>query len=266
MTYTAPPYLVWVLLGVGLAIASSLTHRELKKSKEKPQTDNLGWIVVDILKKIHERDLKLKNAAKKQYLTLFNLNDFIELWDNYAITRGGGEIYESIKREFAEKELEKDKIQRRKQIDDLQERLNTIIEPKEWTLEEYIKLASFFENFPKTQNGVYRGIGRRRETDRKWQASFHSLNNLRLEHAQVFVNEELTQMIDEYFDNSKIAVTGRMIIELMETLVPRDVLSTQYLEMGIEDANIKISNRMTKLLEDISKKITEAERQHTEQT
>ena len=68
-------------------------------------------------------------------------------------------------------------------------------------------------------------------------------------------------MIDEYFDNSKVAVTGKMIIELIETLIPGDLLPTQYLEGGIEDANIKISNRMTKLLEDISKKITKLKSQ-----
>ena len=261
--------LFWVSVGIlvfgGVIIIIAFSRHSQKESKEKPQTgntDNLERVVVSILNEIHKRDVKLKNAAKKQYLKLFNLKDFTELWDNFAITRSG-QTYESIKKEYEEKEVEKDKIQRRKQIDELQQKIDTIIVVQDWTSEDYAKLASFFENFPRTQNGAYLGVGRRREINRKWQSLFHSLNNLRLEHAQVFADKELTQMIEEYFDNSKIIVTLKLIIELIETLIPSDFLPTEFLEGGVEDASIKVSNRMTKLLEDISKRITELERQQS---
>jgi hypothetical protein len=182
------------------------------------------------------------------------------LWDTYA-TAHNQETYQSIKKDLGRKKLRTDKIQRRKQIDNLHERLKPITKQEGWTLEELKKLTSFLEQFPKTQNDTYKGIGKRRETDRRWQSLFLSLNKIRTEHAQIFADEELAQMLGEYFDNSKVAVTVSMFIELLETFVPSELFPTEYLESGIEDSSIKISNRMTELLEDISKKITELEKQ-----
>ena len=41
MTYTAPPYLVWILVSVGLAIASFLTYRELYVESTKANTSTV---------------------------------------------------------------------------------------------------------------------------------------------------------------------------------------------------------------------------------
>lgn len=254
-------FITWVLPFIIVFGAIWLGYR-LKDLKIAPSVsiDNLAKVTTDILNKIHEKDWKLKNPAVKQYLTLFSLKDFRELWDNYA-TIQNKDAYKSIKKELGGKKLKKDKIQRRSQIDNLQQRLSAIIKPEEWTLKDLTKLTSFLEQFPKTQNNAYQGIGKRRETDKRWQALFLSLNNLKIEHAQVFTDEELNQMLDEYLDTSKVAVTTSMFAELLEKYITIDIMPTEYLVSGIEDASIKIRNRMSELLEDISKKITELERQ-----
>lgn len=251
--------IVIALVGIVLTIIALVRH-ERNVSEAEPRIDDLGKVVSRILSKIHQRDLKLRNAARKQYLALFGLEDYKELWHNYAVTQNE-EAYESIKKELGRKKLKKDKTKRRKQLDDLQQRVTPIIWQEGWTLEAGIRLASFLEQFPKTQNGRYQGLGKRRESDRKWQGLFRSLNNLRLEHTEVFADKELAQMITEYFDNSKVCANLTMLIEVIEKLVPSDLMSTEYLVSGVEDANVKMGNRMAELLEDISEKIRGSERQ-----
>lgn len=246
-----------LLLGIIFIIIALIRYKQ-KASQEQSQKGNLGDAVANILNKIHQRDLELQNSAKKQYLALFSLKDFKEVWDNYGITQNE-EVYESIKVELGEEKLKEDKIQRRKQFDDLQRRLDPISKPG--GLKESVRLASFLEQFPKTQDDKYQGIGKRRETDKKCQTLFRLLNSLRLEHAQVFADKELAQMIDEYFDYSKVAANVIMWIALNEEFVPSDVVFTDYLVSGIEDSDMKISNRITGLIEDISRKTTELERQ-----
>lgn len=245
----------WLLPLIGLVLTIVIIWQSRRTITP---TDNLAKVVVSILKRIHKRDLKLKNSTKQQYLVLFGLKEFKEFWDNYAVAHSP-ETYELIKKEKRGEVLSNDMVQRRSQIDDLYVQLKPVAKQGGWTLDEATKLASYLDKYPKIQNKEYRSIGKRRAADRKWQALFLSLGNLKIEHAQVFKDRELNQMLSEYFDNSKVVVTLNMLIEILESFNLSD-LPTAYLESGIDDSTIKIGNHMTNLLGDIHNKIAELER------
>lgn len=248
------------IVGVVLTVTAVVRHKR-NGSTEELLTGSLGRVVIGILNEIHKRDLRLGDSAKKQYLALFGLKHLRELWANYGVTRNG-QTYESIRKELGKKRLKGDSVKRRRQLDDLQRRVEPITSQEGWTLAEYVKLASFLEKFPKTQNSAYQGLGRRREMDKKWRALFVSLEKIRIDNAQTLADKELTRMIDEYLDTSKVTATCRMFVEVGETLIPNELFPTIYLESNVEDMNVKVSNRMTQLLDGICKRIMELERYH----
>lgn len=246
----------WLLPVIGLVLALVIVWQGRQATTS---TDNLARVVVSILKGIHKRDIKLINKTKKQYLSLFNIVDYEELWEQHSIAHSP-EIYASLKKDLEGKVLSNDTVQRQKQLDDLFKRVGPVVNQEPWTLNSATKLASYLEKYPNTKNKEYKGIGKRRTSDSKWQNLFRSLENLKIEHVQVFNNKELNKMLDEYFDYSKVVVSLHMLIEIHETLNSGNLSPTKYLESGIDDYGTKLTNRMTELLGDIDSKIVELQK------
>ena len=247
--------IVWILPLIIILGAILLAYRL------KEQKNNLAKVVVGILMKIHKQDYQLANSAKKQYITLFGVKELTELLETYAATHYP-ENYESAKKYAGKKKLKKDHIKRQNQIDGLFQSFFPDTYQEGFTFEELSQFISYFEQFTKAQNGAYCGIGNRRATDKRWQKLFNKLNNLKIEYAYLFTDEELNNMIDDYIKNSKITVSVDIFFQLVQKLFQMGLMPTKYNESGIEDLNVAIKSYMNKLLKNIAIKITELENQH----
>jgi hypothetical protein len=212
---------------------------------------------VCILEKVEKRDLRLKDAAVRQYKTLFSRNDLLALCNSIASTDNEYvEFRKSIESDGESKELRKDTIERRKQIDSAFERMRPIYE-KQWTLQRLVANANKLDRFPKIQNSSYNGIKTRRERDKRWRKLFANLSSVKEEFPEIFIDNELGSMIDDYVDMSFGGASKCLFAELMNWYIPVDCQPTAYIDSGMYAPHTTIQNEMVQLRLDISNKIIE---------
>jgi uncharacterized membrane protein (DUF485 family) len=266
--HISPDSLCYTTIGLTAAIVIIAVVdyvRRQRESKEEPQIAkyeiNKSLVIAkrvdSILEKIEKRDLQLKDAAVKQYKALFSVNDLLALCNSIASTDiEYVEFRKSIEVEDENKELKQDKIERRQQIDNMFERLLPICE-KEWTLERLIANGNKLDIFPKMQNSRYKGVKTRRENDKRWRKLFASLSNVKGEFPDIFIDNELDSMIDEYIDMSFGGSSRCFFAEIATWYIPVEIQPTAFIDAGIYAPYTEIQNQMVKLRLDISNKIIE---------
>jgi len=261
LTYLSPPIgipvcLILISLGVWLLIRA-YRHRD-KLTTEVGKTQ--AYILTktkSILTQLHKRNLKLKEKAVKQYLTLFNFKDFWELCNNLTTTMTEHKaLFGKVKKDVGRKKLSKDMIKKRQQIDGLWGKLSPTRE-EELTLDKLLAWGHLWDKLPSIQNAKYKGITRLREKDRQWNKLFGELNNMKVEFADIFVDESLDKMISDYIDYSFGGSSFQLFADLFNKFVPVEIQPSEFIKSGAYDPRVAIENRMTKLLEDITNRIKE---------
>lgn len=243
------------------AIDYVLRQKESKESKEKLQMakyeTNKGLVIakyfVSILEGIEKRDLQLKDDAVKQYKSLFSLKEFMTLLNAIASTDAGYVKFMGMG--VKDEELKQDKIQKRHQIDNLFGKLYPAM--KKMTFEGIVAYGNKLDTFPKMQNNRYKGIKTRRGKDRQWKKLFTILSNVKAEYPNIFAENTLDSMINDYTNMSFGGSSICFAVELVNWYIPIDVLPTAYIDTGAYAPYVEMQNRMVKLREDITNKIIE---------
>lgn len=254
VNYQPPQFLFWVLLVIAIGSALYLSLRSYKSTTDKANKNLvIRERLIDILGSIEKRDLQLKDVAVRQYKALFSLEDFKAFCKCMTYTKKEHtELLKSVEKEIGRKKLKQDKIKRRRQIDDVSEKLSPIKE-MEWTLEKATAYGNELDVFPKMQNSKYKGIKTRREKDKRWEKLFANLSNMKTE----FSNNELDKMINEYVNNSFVSSSICLHVELFNWYIAVDIQPTAYIDTGTYAPYVEIQNHMTRLREGINNKIRE---------
>lgn len=241
------------MFAVGLLVA---IWRETKTAATDTEVRPEVVRIQNILQKMHKRTLKLKDKAVAQYMKLFTLKDFREFTDTLIdmTSRENRELLRDIKKDIGKKRLSKDRVKKRQQVDNLVERLKPIWD-KEWILGDVVAWSNMVDKLPKMQNEHYEGIISRRERDRQWKRLLDQLNNLKLEFADVFADEDLERMIADYLNSSLSYSSVSFMVILHNRFTKTEILPSVYIESGTSAPDTETETRMTKLLKDISNKI-----------
>lgn len=261
LTYLSPPIgipvcLVLISLGVWLLIRAYRRRDKLTTEVGKTQAYILTKIK-SVLTRLHKCDLKLKDKAVKQYVTLFNFNDFRELCNNIATAmREHKALLENVKKDVGRKKLSKDKTKKRQQIDWLFDKLSPMME-EEWTLKKLVSWGHLLDKLPNIQDAKYKGITTLRAIDRQWNKLFDELSNMKAEYTDIFSDDKLRTMISDYLDYSFGGSSFQLFTDLFNRFVPVEIQPSEFIKSGAYDPRVAIENRMTKLLEDITNRIRE---------
>ena len=163
-------------------------------------------------------------------------------------------VIAGVRKDAGKKKLKKDKAKKRRQIDDLFDKVNQMIQV-EWNLEKLLEFSNEMRKLPNEQNSKYEGIKARRGTDKKWNKLFDKLNNLKLQHSDIFADKELGKMVNDYIDYSFGLSSLCLAIDIYNKNVPIELQPTKYIDSGLYHPYVKLSNHMTQLLNIIANKI-----------
>ncbi len=262
VTYLSPPIGIPVcllLLGFGVwLLIRAYRYRDTVTTKAKVEERLNSKYFTDILVEMHKCTLELKDKALKQYKTLFTSQDFMEFLNMFASAMPEHQnLLENVKKGTKGKKLGKDIIRQRQQIDNLWDKLSPILK-REMTLNDILAVGHLLERLPNTQNAKYKGIMALRKKNRRWNKLYGELNHTKIEFADIFANEALEKMVDDYLGYSFGGSSVHLFVELLNWFVPV-LLPSEYIKSGAYDPKVIIENRMTKLLEDITNKIRELE-------
>jgi hypothetical protein len=247
-----PVCVLLIVIGIVLLI------RAYRRRDKRTQDSDIVEYLKDILAKMHDRTLKLKDEARKQYFALFTPKDFEELLNN--ITNAMYEdkvLLAKVKKGARRRKLSGDKIRRRQQIDGLSDKLNPIREMK---LDKVVAFGNELDRFPRMQNDKYEGIKTRREKDKQWRTLFENLSATKLG----LSDKDLDKIIDDHIDYSFAVSSVCLMTELFNKYTPVDIQPTEYIASGTYAPYAQMQNRMTQLLEDMANRVREILRSRKE--
>ncbi len=253
-----PIFILLVIFGIGLLIKAYKNRNKSITKVHKQGISEISKPLIDILTNLHRRNLILKDKALKQYKTLFSHSDFLELLKNISATNGYRPTIDNVKKDIGRKKLSKDSIKKRQQVDGILGKLSPL-KDAEWTLEKITSWSYLLDKFPNIQNTKYKGIKKRQEEDSKGKRSHNKLNSIRDKYPDIFSDESLSKMIDEYlgysFGGSSILLTR----DLFNEYVPVELQPTLYVSSGIysTESENSIERRMARILEDITGRMEE---------
>ncbi len=251
------PVIIGISTGIFVAIIFILkfVRRKLKTKPQEKEATDISGLVKDILRKIHNRALKLKDKALKQYVRLFSSDDFRVLLDNItASMREHQASAVTVRKEVKGRKLSKDMVKRRQQVDDLLSRFLPIIEI-DWTLDKTVALGHILGKFPCEQNPKYKGIAELRKQDKQWNKLFGQLNKVKLQFPYIFSDKSLDSMINDHIKKSFGASSIQLFVDLFNRFVPTDLTPTEFISSGTYTPEAEIENRMAKLLRKITRRI-----------
>jgi hypothetical protein len=257
-----------VLVGIGIGLITLgivLFIVGIFKTPITAKDSNISKYVTDILVKMHKRTLALEKKTVTQYLDLFNVSDFLELWNNPSLAMPEHKtILSNEKRRVRRKKLSRDMAKRHEQIDDVFNHLNPIIEVG-WSLEKAVAIGHSLDRLPNEQNTKYKGIIQRREKDRRWNHLFKKLNKTKVAFAYILADKDLEKMINDYIDWSFAGSSLLFLADVFNKFVPVGIQPSVFINSGASSPYVKVEHRMTRLLEDITNKINELYRNNIEE-
>jgi hypothetical protein len=257
---TLPRSLVILVFVVFIAISLWFLFTIYKQNTTKNPyivADNVIFKTKDLLTKIHKRSLKLTRKAVKQFIQLFGFQDFWNINNSIMYTmREHLPIIEKTKKDLRGRKLSKNKVKKRKQIDDVFDRISPILDTN-MDLDSSVRHANCWEDIPRQQNSEYMGILARRKNDSHWNRLFTEINGLKTEYPEIFKEDSLDKLIREYLDADFAGCSLILIVEVFSHFVPIENQPSEYIKSGANNPNVKVETRLNRIIGEIQNRIKE---------